>query len=450
MSESTRDLRILKEIAEALNGAVNVDQALRDVLGRIADLLGLRTGWIWLVDPRTGRFYSATAQALPPYLRDPVRMTGTPCWCIEAFRGGRLTAGNIGLIECSRLRTAVMANRPGTLGFRYHASIPLHFGDRPLGIINVATPRWRRLTRRELDLLSTIASQLSMAIERARLAEESVRLARLEERTRFARDLHDTLTQGLTAIGLHIDAAMASVESGESGERAEARGQLERAQMVTRASLDEARRSLRELRGSPLEARPLGEALMALGRAMASDTGVRVHVEVRAEDAWSLAAETEEELYRIASEALTNVRRHADAKEVHMTLTRAARGRSARLTIVDDGKGFNLRKPRAKAAKGGKTAKAVKAAKAGKAAEASAAADAAADAAAAEAEAAAATGGFGLAGMRERAALIGGRFAISSRPGHGTQVSVTVPLDSTDDPTAAAATAARAHDRRPV
>jgi len=395
--ESTRDLRILKDIAEALNGAVNVDQALRDVLARIADLLGLRTGWIWLIDPRTGRFYSATAQALPPFLRDPVRMTGNPCWCIEAFRWGRLTAGNIELIECSRLRTAVGPDRPGTRGFRYHASIPLHFGDRPLGIINVATPRWRRLTRRELDLLSTIASQLSMAIERARLAEESVRLARLEERTRLARDLHDTLTQGLTAIGLHVDAAMGLVASGASSD---ARAQLERAQVVTRSSLEEARRSLRDLRGSPLNARPLGEALMALGREMASDTGVRVHVQVG--DDLSLPPAAEEELFRIAAEALTNVRRHAAAKEVQVTLTRT--GRRVRLAIADDGRGFDKR-----------------------------ALGTASSAAAGAAEAGAGSGtGFGVAGMRERAALIGARFLISSRPGEGTQIGVVVQVDPPD------------------
>jgi two-component system NarL family sensor kinase len=377
VSESTRDLRILKDIAEALNGAVNGDQALRDVLARIADLLGLRTGWLWLIDPRTGRFYSATAQALPPFLRDPVRMTGHSCWCIEAFRQGKLTAGNIELIECSRLRAAVDADQPDTRGFRYHASIPLHFGDRPLGIINVATPRWRRLSRRELDLLSTIASQLSMAIERARLAEESVRLARLEERTRLARDLHDTLTQGLTAIGLHVDAAMGMVAE----THADARAQLERARRVTQSSLEEARRSLRELRTSPLNARPLGEALMALGREMAHDTGVRVHVQAEAADELSLPAEVEEELYRIASEALTNVRRHAAAKEVQVTLARV--GRRVRLSIVDDGRGFDPRRR-----------------------------------------------GFGLAGMRERAALIGGAFKIASRANHGTQISVTVPIES--------------------
>jgi two-component system NarL family sensor kinase len=397
VSESTRDLRILKEIAEGLNGAVDVDQALRDVLARIADLLGLRTGWIWLIDPRTGQFYSATAQALPPFLRDPVRMTGHTCWCIEAFRWGKLTAGNIELIECSRLRNAVAADRPGTRGFRYHASIPLHFGDRPLGIINVATPRWRRLSRRELDLLSTIASQLSMAIERARLAEESVRLARLEERTRLARDLHDTLTQGLTAIGLHVDAAMSRI--GDEGDE-EARTQLERARVVTQSSLEEARRSLRELRTSPLNARPLGEALMALGRAMAHDTGVRVHVQVDVDagDDLALPAEVEGELYRIASEALANVRRHAAAKEVHVTLARA--GRRVRLSIADDGRGFDTRaRSRSRSgSRGGSGSRRQHE-------------------------------GYGLAGMRERAALIGGKLVAKSAPNRGTQISVTAPID---------------------
>src|SRR5207249_2164337 len=116
--------------------------------------------------------------------------------CLSAFRSGELTAGNIDVMECSRLRAAVAAtDRARTRGLRYHASIPLYFGDRPLGIMNVAAPAWRKLTARELDLLSTIASQVGVAIERARLAGESVRVARAEERTRLARDIHDTLAQ---------------------------------------------------------------------------------------------------------------------------------------------------------------------------------------------------------------------------------------------------------------
>jgi two-component system NarL family sensor kinase len=349
---------------------------LRESLARVVDLLHLRTGWVWLIDPHTGRFYSAAAQDLPPFLRDPVRMTGRSCWCIDAFRSGELTAENIDVIECSRLRAALGKSHTATRGLRYHASIPLYFGDRQLGIMNVATPAWRKLTRRELDLLSTIASQVGVAIERARLAESSVRLARVEERARLARDLHDTLTQGLTAIGLHIEAAMTRMENpsataGSPG--GQARHELERALAVTRTNLDEARRSLRELRGSPLNGRPLAEALAALGRELTTDTGVRVHVRSLVRS--PLPPHLEEALFRIAGEALTNIRRHADARDVDVTLTR--KGKQVRLTIADDGKGFDARKRSA---------------------------------------------GFGLEGMRERARLSGGRLTVRSTPGRGATI----------------------------
>ena len=345
---------------------------MREALALAVDLLGLRTGWVWLIDPQTNRFYSAAAQNLPPFLRDPVRMTGRSCWCIDAFRSGELTAGNIDVIECSRLRAALGRTRE-TRGLRYHASIPLTFGNRQLGIMNVASAAWRKLTRRELDLLSTIASQVGIAIERARLAEASVGAARSEERARLARDLHDTLTQGLTAIGLHIEAAIA-----EMPQHAGARHELDRALAVTRANLSEARRSLHELRGSALGGRPLGEALAALGRQVTADSGVRVRVESSLTR--PLPADVEEALFRIAGEALSNVRRHAQAHDVEVSLT-SARNR-VRLTIVDDGKGMAAKRSRE---------------------------------------------GFGIEGMRERARLVGGRFALRSKAGRGTTIDVFVP-----------------------
>jgi two-component system, NarL family, sensor kinase len=328
---------------------------------------------VWLIDPHTGRFYSAAAQDLPPFLGDPVRMTGRSCWCIDAFRSGKLTAGNIDVIECSRLRAA-LGQRAATRGLRYHASIPLSFGDRPLGIMNVATPAWRKLTRRELDLLSTIASQVGVAIERARLAEASVGAARVEERARLARDLHDTLTQGLTAIGLHVEAAMSQLP-GQAP--ATATKELERALEITRTNLKEARQSLRDLRSSGLEGKPLTEALGALGRQLTADTGVRVsfHVSMNA----PVAPEVEAALFRIAGEALTNVRRHANARDITMTLSTSRR--RAKMTIEDDGRGFRLKGT-------GET--------------------------------------YGIQGMRERARLIGGSVTVQSQPGRGTSVTVTV------------------------
>ena len=368
---SSRELQILKAIAEALNGASDVDQALQTTLEQVATLLGLEAGWIWLTDPQTGRFYSAVAQRLPPFLREPVRMTGRTCWCLDAFRAGDLTAGNIDVMECSRLRAAVAASdRARTRGLRYHASIPLYFGDRPLGIMNVAAPAWRKLTRRELDLLSTIASQVGVAIERARLAGDSVHVARMEERTRLARQIHDTLAQRLTAIGLHIEAAIDAIPHDVL-----AVAQLNRALELSRSGLDEARGSMQQLRTSV--GRPLPDALDALAHAFTAETGIRVHV--RSSGHPALTAAEEDELLRIASEALTNIRKHARATDVELSLT-AMEG-VLRLAIADNGRGFN---PRAR------------------------------------------TAGFGLIGMRERAQALGGRLRIISRPRRGTRLVLTI------------------------
>ncbi len=367
-----------------MNGASDVDRALRAALALVIDLLGLRAGWVWLIDPSTGRFYSAAAQDLPPFLRQPVRMTGHPCWCIEAFRSGQLKAGNIDVIECSRLRAALASDRHSTEGLRWHASIPLAFGDRQLGIMNVASKTWRKLTRRELDLLTTIASQVGVAIERARLAETSVGAARTEERARLARDLHDTLTQGLTAIALHVEAAIAALPAGGADADA-ARGQLTRALSVTRANLDEARRSLRELRGSPLAGRPLAEALTALGRQVAADSGIRVHVS--SSGIAPLSPDLEEALFRIAGEAVTNAQRHAGARDIEVALT--SNGKRIRLVVSDNGKGFPARR---------------------------------------RAEGFGQAEGFGIEGMRERARLAGGRAVIRSRPGAGTEVITDIPV----------------------
>src|SRR2546423_13194910 len=159
-SRQARELRILNAIAEELNSTLDVQRALERPLVLVAGLLGLHTGWIWLLDPETQQFYSAAVHNLPPYLQAPVQMTGKPCWCIQAFQKGQLTPKNIGVLECSRLRSAVSAGvAEETAGLRYHASVPLLFQDRPLGTMNVTGPSWRKSRRTDLRLLSPIASQ---------------------------------------------------------------------------------------------------------------------------------------------------------------------------------------------------------------------------------------------------------------------------------------------------
>src|SRR5437773_9803038 len=253
------ELEIIGSVAEALNSAPSIEEALDRTLALVTDLLGLQTGWVWRVDPETGHIYSAAARNLPPYLQEPARMSGESwCTCIGEFRNGTLTPRNVDLIECSRLRPAVRARQTAqTRGLAHHASVPLSFQGKPLGIMNITAPAMRRLTRSELRLLSTIGMQVGIAIERARLAEQSAMLARADERTRLAREIHDTLAQGLAALALQIETALRNV--GRDPDRV--RERLEHALATARANLDEARRSVTELRAGATSGKPLAQAL---------------------------------------------------------------------------------------------------------------------------------------------------------------------------------------------
>ncbi len=378
----TRKLSIVNAVAEALNSAPEVRQALQQTLELVADLLGLQTAWVWLRDPDTRHFYSAAAHNLPPYLQEPVHMTGRPCWCIQSFKAGKLTPKNIGVFECSRLYPAVRSGEANlTAGVSGHASIPLYFRDTPLGIMNVGSEAWRTLQPDELRLLSTIGYQVGLAVERARLAEASTHLARIEERTRIAREIHDTLAQGLTGIALNIEGAMRYLE--HDPERA--RQRLELALQASRESLEEARQSVLDLRGAALQ-RPLPEALRALGRLFTSDTGVRV--QVRSPGVESLSEHVELELYRIAQEALANARRHAQAGEVEIELQTQESG--VRLSIRDNGHGFDPTQL--------------------------------------------GEGRHGILGMKERARLLDGRLRLRSRPGGPTLITVLVPIPRAGQP----------------
>jgi two-component system NarL family sensor kinase len=375
MPKGARELEIVGRVAEALNSSPTVQQALEKTLELVTGLLDLQTGWVWLVDPDTGHMYAAAARNLPPFLQEPVRMTGSTCWCIEEFRDGSLQPRNVDVMTCSRLRPAVLAEQTDlTRGLAHHASVPLFFQEKQLGIMNITAPAMRKLTASELRLLGTIGLQVGIAIERARLAEESAILARADERARLAREIHDTLAQGLAALALQIETAMRHV--GREPERV--RERLEKALETARANLEEARRSVSELRGNATGGKPLAQALAALAREFTSESGVRVSLDL--DRACALRAEVESELYRIAQQALANVRQHANAKTARLALTCKTAG--AEMSIDDDGSGFDVRRIP--------------------------------------------DGRHGIEGMRERARLAGGTLTVRSGR-RGTRVTAKVP-----------------------
>lgn len=373
------ELSVLNGIARELNRSVNLDQALRFALSQVADLLGLKTGWIWLIQDSSPEPYLAAAQNLPPALADePRRMDGSGyCYCLDTYRKGDLEgAANVNVLTCSRLDGLV----DGTDGLRYHASIPLYSGQKKIGVMNVASPQWRGLGSEDLQLLNTVGDLLSIAVERARLFERSARLGAVEERNRLAREIHDSLAQNLAATGLQIESAEALLEADADLERV--RDTLSRALSLNHASLEEARRSVLDLRAATLEGRSLPEALKTFVDRWERETGVSARFRA-VNRSRPLPPGIETALYRVGQEALNNVARHSGARNVTVRLVSTPG--SVDLVIEDDGRGFDPTQVPGHR--------------------------------------------HGLVGMRERIDLVGGSLRVESEPGGGTRIEVTVPLE---------------------
>jgi two-component system NarL family sensor kinase len=370
------ELSILNSIARALNSSVELDQTLQIGLSQVAELLGLHTGWVWLINEETGKTYLAASQNLPPALQNkPRRMRGT-CHCLDTYLEGDLEgAANVNVLTCSRLSGLV----DGTDGLRYHASIPLYAREKQLGVLNVASTDWRELSPDDLRLLYTIGDLLSIAIERSRLFARSAQMSIVEERNRLAREIHDTLAQGLTAVSLQLESADALLEASADPERV--RKAVRQALSLTRANLEEARRSVLDLRAAPLEGRTLMKALEALAQEASARGKTKVRFEASGDDR-PLPVRVEAGLYRIAQEALANVEQHARARLARLRLELTPE--QALLRVWDNGQGFEPSQvPKDR---------------------------------------------YGLIGMNERARLLGGTLSLESSPGGGTCLEVTIPL----------------------
>jgi two-component system NarL family sensor kinase len=379
-----RELTVLNTIAAGLNRVADLREALDTALALVADLFGLRTGWVWLVDEETAEPELVAARHLPPVLRDePGRMHGM-CYCLRTFLRGDLSgAANVNVVECSRLQGLVV----GTEGLHFHASIPIYAGPRRLGVMNLAAANWRQLAPDELQLLYTIGYQIGIAVERARLHARAAQAAAAEERLRLARDLHDALAQSITAIGLHLEAADTLLERAPPHAQ-EARQKVQEALRLTRESLNEVRAIVHNLRSPILGSRALPEALRALAAEYSRTYGLNVVASVSGPDV-RLTPMQESQLFRVAQEALTNVAKHAGARRVWVRLI--AKPRRVTLIVRDDGRGF----------------------------------------VAAPVLEGSSPGGYGLRNMADRVKLLGGVLRVRSLPGRGATVTATVPLEGT-------------------
>jgi two-component system, NarL family, sensor kinase len=378
------ELTTLTALAQALSQPVSLEVSLDAALGTVAEFLGLETGWVWLLDESSDEPRLAAARSLPAALRNHPEAMHGDCYCLSTFRAGDLRgAANVNVVWCSRLAKVVNDGAAEDTGLRCHASVPLMVGERRLGMLNVASGDWRVLSQDELNLLTTAGALVSLAVERTRLEAAGVQAAAAEERNRLAREIHDTLAQGLAGVTMQLEVAdsLAARQADERLSQAITRG-LQQAQ----ATLAQARRSVLDLRATSLEERSLPEALRGLLAASENETADRTEFRLEIDGFEvgmpDLPESVEVGLYRIAQQALANVARHAGASRVIVRLAREPE--RVRLRIEDNGTGFDPSMDH--------------------------------------------PGRFGLTGMSERARLLNGTLTVESTPQRGTAIDVIVPL----------------------
>lgn len=227
------------------------------------------------------------------------------------------------------------------------------------------------------------AARLEEAERREALRGELLRrvvAAQEAERQRIARELHDATGQALTALGLGLRGVATSYVRQDKDQIEKRLRQLE--DMTTR-SLDELRHLISDLRPSHLDDLGLAAALRWYAKDLQTRVPLEIHVEVSGEDR-PLTSSVKIALYRVAQEALTNVIKYANAREVWVRLN--YREQEVMLQVEDNGAGFDI-----------------------------------------EAQAKSARSQWGLLGMQERAALLGGRFDLYSVVGQGTRIQVVIP-----------------------
>jgi two-component system, NarL family, sensor histidine kinase DevS len=370
----SRQLESLNEVANALASETELDRLLELITRRLRELLDARIVTVVLpAGPSELRFAAAVGEGAEHLIDQTVARDGSKSGRVLERGISERVDSVLDDPDVSPEVTRLLAARTGLW-------VPLVARGRAIGVLAAHDKLGpdARFTDTDLRLAETFASRAAVAVDLSeRIARDALRRvvdAQELERRRLSRELHDETGQALASILLGLKSLEETLENDAS------RAATADLRELVVGTLQDVRRLAVELRPSALDDFGLVPALEHLTSAFAEQTGIRVEFGAALGDR-RLPGEAETAIYRIVQEALTNVVKHAHARQVSISLTRTEG--SVKAVIEDDGQGFDPAGPE---------------------------------------------GGHGLIGMRERLGLLGGRLQIESSAGSGTTVAVEVPV----------------------
>jgi len=407
VEEANQCLLALQEASAAMTSSLGLDEVLRRIGRGAVEALGSSAVWILVVNEAEDTLESKVMVSVSE--EDVSALEGALALKADAVRipivVGRnwltdavLSGEPIFVPDVSEMRQRarcleVLIPLEKITTFKSLAVVPLLVKDRRVGVVALARSLAGEDSEAEIGLITAFANQAAIAIENARLfssvseQREQLRalaawLANVEEaeRQRLAQELHDRAGQNLTALSINLNVVRSQL-SAQSATKMAAR--LDDSLRLVTETAEHIRDVMADLRPPVLDDYGLLAALRWYGERFSQRTAVATVVQGE-ELAPRLPPAVEMALFCIAQEALTNVAKHAQARQVTMMLEGMAGG--VRLTIADDGDGFDPTAPRRPGERPG----------------------------------------WGLITMRERAQAVDGHLQVESAPGQGTRVVVEV------------------------
>jgi len=375
LAQRNEDLALLNDVAAALASSLEVDEILDRTLSRVMSYMKVEAGEIFLTEEGGQELFLAIHRG----------DSAKAFWTKERFHLGEGVVGTVAQTAkqfiTSELPKETIFLRPAVVkaGFTYLASIPLMARGNVIGVMNVATRDQRKLDKREINLLTAIATWAGTTIENARLHRQARRLAVLEERDRIGMDLHDGIIQSIYAVGLALDYARMALQEDPQ----QAAIKVDQAIEGLNSTIGDIRSYISDLRPRQLGGRNLREGLQRLIDEYRINTCSEANLMAPPDGLTALPISHATALFHICQEALANVAKHAHAgrAEVQLWTTKER----VILEVADNGRGFAVEKTTMSL-------------------------------------------GHGLSNMRTRAHRVGGDVEISSEPGEGTTVLAWVPL----------------------
>jgi signal transduction histidine kinase len=377
VASRTQSLSALVDVITVASSSLDLEDVLERSLSSVLDVMACEMGAIHLLDETKREVTLTSWQNVPEEIREEIDILP-----ISQSLPGRILEKDGPLVVPDMLKdpdTVPAAKR--ILGERVYIGVPLKAKGKTVGVLVVIGQADQNFPQDEISLLEAIAQQIGVAVENARLYKQAEIFAISEERQRLAREIHDTLAQGLTGINIQLEAIESALEMDN---RELALERLNRTRNLANQSLAEARRSVWALRSKSRLEKPFSDILRDSVRNLTADTGLAITIEVQP-DLPRFPEELENDLLRITQEAVMNVVKHAQANNLSLHLNYT--DHQIRLSIEDDGRGFQPEHIEDNRFDGG---------------------------------------GFGLISMQERITRHGGRHFIDSSPQCGTSIVVEI------------------------